>query len=78
MFDESNESEFLTKFEASRFLNCGTRSLGKWKQLYGLPFVKIGNFVRYPKSQLREWMLSQLEIKGQKQNTTEQEGVNCE
>ena len=79
MLDEVHESEYLTAVSAARFLNYGTRSLHKWRK-QGLECVKIGNFVRYPKSGLLEFMQRHRqngkpqEVAEQKQDISEQKG----
>ena len=49
------EKEFLTPDEACRLLGCSRRSLEYWKRSPGLPFVKIGSFVRIDKAALLDW-----------------------
>lgn len=49
------EKEFLTPDEACRLLGCSRRSLEYWKRSQGLPFVKIGSFVRIDKAALLDW-----------------------
>lgn len=61
---EAEDCEFLTKQEAAAFLNCGVRSIDKWRQHAGLPSVRIGNFVRFERAALIEWMRKHTEVKG--------------
>lgn len=49
------EKEFLTPEEACSLLGCSRRSLEYWKTCQGLPFVKIGRFVRIDKAALLDW-----------------------
>ena len=49
------EKEFLSPEEACRLLGCSRRSLEYWKKSQGLPFVKIGSFVRIDKAALLDW-----------------------
>ena len=49
------EKEFLTPDEACRLLGCSRRSLEYWKRSQGLPFVKIGLFVRINRAALLDW-----------------------
>ena len=49
------EKEFLTPEEACRLLGCSRRSLEYWKRSQGLPFVKIGSFVRINRTALLTW-----------------------
>ena len=63
MLEKVNEPVFLTKIQASKLLHCGVRSLDKWRVHNSLPCVRIGNFVRFEKSQLLDWMMKQQEIK---------------
>ena len=51
----SLEKEFLTPDEACRLLGCSRRSLEYWKKAQGLPFVKIGSFVRINRTALLDW-----------------------
>lgn len=48
------EKEFLTPDEACRLLGCSRRSFEYWKKL-GLPYVKIGLFVRVNRAALLDW-----------------------
>ncbi len=52
------EKEFLTPDEACRLLGCSRRSLEYWKRSQGLPFVKIGSFVRINREALLTWFRS--------------------
>ena len=49
------EKEFLTPSEACELLGCSRRSLEYWKRSQGLPFVKLGSFVRIDKAALLDW-----------------------
>lgn len=51
----SLEKEFLTPDEACKLLGCSRRSLEYWKKTQGLPFVKIGSFVRINRAALLDW-----------------------
>ena len=71
----NEKSQFLTKKEAAALLNCGVRSVDKWRQVEKLPCVRIKNFVRFEREKLLEWMQKYQEIKGQNQNAEQrQEG----
>ena len=52
------EKEFLTPKEACKLLGCSRRSLEYWKKSQGLPFVKIGSFVRINREALLTWFRS--------------------
>ena len=54
-FNSTLEKEFLTPSEACRLLGCSRRSLEYWKRSQGLPFVKLGSFVRIDRAALLEW-----------------------
>lgn len=60
---EVENHEFLTKKEAAAFLNCGVRSIDKWRQQAGLQCVRVGNFVRFERAALVEWMRKHTEVK---------------
>ena len=49
------EKEFLTPSEACELLGCSRRSLEYWKRSQGLPFVKLGSFVRINRAALLDW-----------------------
>ena len=49
------EKEFLTPAAACELLGCSRRSLEYWKKSQGLPFVKIGRFVRIERAALLDW-----------------------
>ena len=52
---EAVEKQFLTPDEACRLLGCSRRSLEYWKRSQGLPFVKLGSFVRIDRAALLDW-----------------------
>ena len=55
-FDSTTlEKEFLTPAAACELLGCSRRSLEYWKKTQGLPFVKIGSFVRINRAALLDW-----------------------
>jgi len=51
-------SDLLTRQQAADYLGVKTQTLAVWATThrYNLPFLKLGNLVRYRKSDLDAWL----------------------
>lgn len=58
--NRSSRRELLTRAEAAEFLSVKPQTLAKWASTkrYDIPFVKIGNAIRYRRSDLLQYMAS--------------------
>lgn len=56
----NSENRLLTAIEAAEFLGVKPQTLAVWRcnQRYDLPFVKVGNAVKYRMSDLEAWLES--------------------
>ena len=53
---EKTMKKLLNRAEAAELLHCSVRTIDIWKQRDGLPFVKVGHFVRYDPEELERWV----------------------
>lgn len=52
------ESDLLTEVEAAQFLKLKRGTLATWRcaKRYDLPFVRVGNAIRYRLTDLEKWL----------------------
>ncbi|MDO4585036.1 MAG: DNA-binding protein [Planctomycetia bacterium] len=49
----------MTKQEVAELLRCSLRHVDTLKTLYGLPFQRLGNLVRYDSQAILKWVEQQ-------------------
>jgi excisionase family DNA binding protein len=62
--DASGDSgDHLNVDEAAAVLGVTTRTLARWREIdAGPPYIRIGNGIRYPRSEMTEWLAQQVVI----------------
>jgi excisionase family DNA binding protein len=57
---QKHTDKLLTPIEAAEFLNVKPQTLAVWRcnARYALPFVRVGNLVRYRLADLEKWLES--------------------
>lgn len=56
--------EFLDVRDVAELLKCSTRTVHSLRSNEGLPFVKLGRLVRFPKQAVEEWLAGRLKTTG--------------
>jgi excisionase family DNA binding protein len=53
-------AKLITPAEAAEFLNVKVQTLSVWRssKRYGLPYLKVGNAIRYRLADLEKWLES--------------------
>jgi len=55
---------YMKKLAVAEMLGCSARSVDLWKAKYGLPFIKVGQVVRFDSDAVKAW------FDGQQKNGT--------
>lgn len=55
MIDEFHPN-LLTKSEVSKLLKCSERTIDKWRKSEGMPYIKLGRYIRFELEAVLAWM----------------------
>ena len=57
---------YMKKLAVAEMLGCSARSVDLWKARYGLPFIKVGQVVRFDSDAVKAWFDGQQDGKSKK------------
>ena len=59
---------YVTKAEISKNLAASPRTIDTWKAKHGLPYIRIGQVVRFEREACELWMKSQEQKRGERKD----------
>jgi len=60
--------EYLNVNDVAEMLKCSVRTVHSLRASEGLPFVKLGRLVRFPKEAVLDWLAGRLSSSGGRLN----------